>query len=161
MNFCPQWIFDIASANTALDFISRDLELDAYAKKYERGLGEHYEVVSYSLISEGAEELLRFLAEIGEDSAAECLHSFIYKRTKFESKGKPRKMKSLLSTALDPDREPNYSVDQTMRNFRSFVFGLRAKTEFFAPESWKLADEENIDWLGELVAEEVSLFSLL
>ena len=73
-------------------------------KNMKRGLSEHYETISYSLIYEGAEEMLRFLDEIGEEAAAETLHSFIYSRTKFESKGKPRKLKTLLSTALDPRR---------------------------------------------------------
>ena len=48
--------------------------------------------------------MLRFLDEIEEEAASECLHSFIFSRTKFESKGKVRKLKSLLSTALDPER---------------------------------------------------------
>lgn len=161
MSFCPQWILDISCARAAQEFITHELDLDAYAKKYERGLSEHYEVVSYSLIYEGAEEMLRFLDEIGEDSSSETLHSFIYSRTKFEAKGKPRKMKSLLSSALDPTRDLEYNIDITAKNFRSFVFGLRSKTEFFAPESWNITDEEHVGWLGELLNEEISFFSTL
>ena len=93
MNFCPEWVFDICCARAAQEFISHDLELETYAKKYERGLAEHYEAISYSLFHEGAEEMLRFLDEIGEEAAAETLHSFIYSRTKFESKGKPPQVK--------------------------------------------------------------------
>ena len=78
MNFCPEWVFDICCARAAQEFISHDLELETYAKKYERGLAEHYEAISYSLFYEGAEEMLRFLDEIGEEAAAETLHSFIY-----------------------------------------------------------------------------------
>ena len=118
MGFCPQWVFDVCCARAAQEFISLDLDLETYAKKYEKGLSEHYEVVSYSLIYEGAEEMLRFLDEIGEDSSSETLHSFIYSRTKFEAKGKPRKMKSLLSSALDPTRDLQYNIGITTKNFR-------------------------------------------
>lgn len=161
MSFCPQWVFDIACARAAQEFISHDMTLEAYAKKYERGLSEHYEVISYSLIYQGAEEMLRFLDEIGEDAAAETLHSFIYSRTKFESKGKPRKLKTLLSTALDPQREMTYGTDEAMKQFRGFVFRLRSKNEFYAPDGWNISDEEHIDWLAELMNEEISFLSSL
>ena len=44
MSFCPQWVFDIACARAAQEFISHDMTLEAYAKKYERGLS----AVSYT-----------------------------------------------------------------------------------------------------------------
>ena len=161
MNYCPEWVFDICCARAAQEFISHDLELETYAKKYERGLAQHYEAISYSLFYEGAEEMLRFLDEIGEEAAAETLHSFIYSRTKFESKGKPRKLKTLLSTALDPQKELTFGPELALKHFRGFVFRLRSKNEFFAPDGWNIADEEHIEWLGELLNEELSLFSSL
>ena len=159
MGFCPQWVFDVCCARAAQEFISLDMDLETYAKKYEKGLSEHYEIVSYSLVSEAAEEMLRFLDEIDEEAAFECLHSFIFSRTKFESKGKVRKLKSLLSTAVDPERDLNFYPNVTTKNFRGFVFSLRSKNEFFAPDGWNISDEEHIDWLAELINQELSLFN--
>ena len=38
MGFCPQWVFDVCCARAAQEFISLDLDLETYAKKYEKGL---------------------------------------------------------------------------------------------------------------------------
>ena len=36
MGFCPQWVFDVCCARAAQEFISLDLDLETYAKKYEK-----------------------------------------------------------------------------------------------------------------------------
>jgi len=66
-----------------------------------------------------------------------------------------------LSTALDPQKELTFGPELALKHFRGFVFRLRSKNEFFAPDGWNIADEEHIDWLGELLNEELSLFSSL
>ena len=77
MGFCPQWVFDVCCARAAQEFISLDMDLETYAKKYEKGLSEHYEIVSYSLVSEAAEEMLRFLDEIDEEAAVEKIAQYL------------------------------------------------------------------------------------
>ena len=40
--YCPSWIFNLCVARTAYDFITSDLPIKSYAKKYAAGLSEHY-----------------------------------------------------------------------------------------------------------------------
>ena len=74
-----------------------------------------------------------FLDEIEEEAASETLHSFIFSRTKFESKGKVRKLKSLLSTALDPERDLNFYPNVTLRIFEALFLVCALKMSFLLP----------------------------
>ena len=62
--FCPEWIFNLCVARTAYEFIISDLPIKAYAKKYEKGLSDHYQSVTHEEIEASAELILRFLVEI-------------------------------------------------------------------------------------------------
>ena len=42
MNNCPGWIFDVAVAAAAEEFLAGELPLQTYCEKYAEGLAQHY-----------------------------------------------------------------------------------------------------------------------
>ena len=97
--FCPYWIFNICVARTAYEFIISDLPIKAYAKKYEKGLSEHYQGITHEEIEAGAELLLRFLVEINAEKSDELLNSYVYFTLKFDHPGSKRKLKGIFGKA--------------------------------------------------------------
>ena len=75
--YCPNWIFDIAVARTASEYLSSEIGVDAFAKKYAEGLSEIYNDVPVESILGPAEAMMLFLAEIeAGDMAVELLNDF-------------------------------------------------------------------------------------
>ena len=62
--FCPAWIYDIAVARTASEFLSSDMTVEAFARKYSEALSANYREISVEALQEPAEAMLMFLAEI-------------------------------------------------------------------------------------------------
>ena len=72
--FCPEWVFNLSVARTAYEFIISDLPIKAYAKKYSKGLSEHYtSEVNPEEIETEAELLLRFLVEINAENSSNSI----------------------------------------------------------------------------------------
>ena len=82
-NFCPEWVFSICSANTAVEFLSEDTSIESCAKKYVTELNTKYSQIEAELISLSAQELLLFLSEIDAgESAVPLLNDYIFNRLK-------------------------------------------------------------------------------
>ena len=64
MPHCPSFMFDVASARAAAEFLSSEIGLEAHSQKYSNGLLEIYEDVTLDDINFAAEGMLQFLAEI-------------------------------------------------------------------------------------------------
>ena len=78
MSFCPDWVFDIAVAKVAMDFLSTDVPIYAVSNKYAEGLSEKYSSITKEQISEPAESVLHFLAEVNAgDEAVTFLNGFV------------------------------------------------------------------------------------
>ena len=52
MVFCPDWVFEIAIARTAHEFLANDVPMFAAAGKYSDGLAEKYAPIDKSEINE-------------------------------------------------------------------------------------------------------------
>ena len=77
MSFCPDWVFDIAVATAAMDFLSTEVPIYAVSNKYAEGLSEKYSSITKEQICEPAESLLHFLAEVNAgDEAVTFLNGF-------------------------------------------------------------------------------------
>ena len=61
--YCPDWLYNLAVARAAYEFIISELPIKAYAKKYASGLSEHYEEIKTEEVENEAELILRFLVE--------------------------------------------------------------------------------------------------
>ena len=98
--FCPDWIFNLAVARTAYEFIISELPIRSYAKKYALALSEGYEEIKFEEIENEAELLLRFLVEINAEKSDELLNNYVYFCLKFIQNGQKRKLKikKILST---------------------------------------------------------------
>jgi len=158
MSFCPDWMFDACIARAAQDFLTFELPLMAVSKKYANGLSEAYSEVRPEEIVAGAEEIVRFLGEVDAgDAAADILRGFSYYRLKFEGFNKPRKLKSMFSSADDPVKEKKYSAEESVKKFKAYVFALRSDSAPTAPAGWKIEDETELAHLSEVASRSVNI----
>ena len=162
MPHCPSFLFDVASARAAAEFLSSEIGLEAYSQKYSEALLEIYEDVTSDDISFAAEGMLQFLVDIeAGESAVQLLHSFTYYRIYFEGPNRQRKLKPLFGTIEDPIKVKDWSKENAPKAFRAFVFGLRSNTVPNPPKGWHLESEESTPLLAKLAAEQLSLIDLL
>ena len=158
LRFCPNWVYDISVSRAASEFLSSELTLDAFAKKYSEGLSLAYSPVSAEAVKAQAEEIMMFLSEVDAgEMATELLNSFSYFRLYYEAVGRPRKLKPLFGSIEDPVKNDEVMLGNTTKAFRAYVFALRSKTVPEAPPGWRLEDEENVPNLAELASKTVSL----
>ena len=92
--------------------------------RYSKGLTEHYRQVSEVEISHPAEEILRFLSEQKKPQyeAHEKANFFVFNRLKFDGIKGERKLKGIFGNAFTGDKKKKYSVEETVKNFKAFVF---------------------------------------
>ena len=160
--FCPSFIFEMASARAAAEFLGEEFGLEAFSGKYAEGLGSRYSEVDQDSLHQAAEGMIQFLSEIeAGENAVELLHSFVYFRLYFEGPGRPRKMKPMFGSIEDPVKQKEHSIEAATKAFRAFVFGLRSNTVPHAPVGWKLEDEESLPIMAELAAKKLNMIDLL
>jgi hypothetical protein len=160
--YCPNWIYEISVARTALEFLSAEVTLDKMAAKYADALSEKYAPIPPELFEAQAEAMLLFLSEIeAGDTAAELLNDFCYFRLTQEGAGKPRKMKPLFGALEDPIKTQEYSAESAGKAFRAYVFALRSNTVPKALPGWMLETDENVPFLAELAAKKLTLLDVL
>jgi hypothetical protein len=157
-NFCPEWVFSICSANSAIEYLSQETFIESCAKKYSVGLSAHYSIIEPELLALSAQELLLFLSEIDAgESAVTLLNSYIFNRLKFEATRKPRKIRGIFGSAFDPTKVQEYSSEKCIKLFKAMIFGLRSKANPSAPSGWDLSQEENLEWFGILLSQKTSI----
>ena len=161
MGFCPEWVFNICSARVAYEYLGTEMPVNAVAGKYAGGLSKHYDQLKVEELLVESEDILRFLAEINVEDASETLQDYIYFTLKFEKLNTPRKLKSIFGSALDSSKKKDYRPGSALKHFKAYVFGLRSGTVEQATPGWQPTDEENLDFLGELFAAEVSIIDAL
>jgi len=162
--FCPQWIFDICAVRVAGEFISSELTLEAYSKKYSEGLNSLYnkQEITPEFICGVAQTILEFLSEIeAGEQAFELISNFTYFRLHFESLNQPRKMKPLFGNIEDGAKVNEIKPDLSLKTFRAFVFGLRSNTTPIPPADWKLENDEHLVKIKEIINKQVSILDSL
>lgn len=133
--------------------------MTSIAKKYARGLTEHYEPVTFEYLNSISEQKLRILSEIeAAEKAVVILNSYVYRRYKFHRDNKPRKIVGLFSSALDGTKTPIIEHEEACKMFKAFIFSIRSNIYNYAPAGWTIVQEPDATWLGELVAEPSSIF---
>jgi hypothetical protein len=160
--YCPTWIYDIAVARTAVEFLSSDMSIEAFAKKYAEALSEDYNELPIEAFQKPAEGMLIFLSEIeAGDVAAELLTDFCYFRLYNESVGRPRKMKPLFGALEDGVKLAECNGEATIKAFRAYVYGTRSNTVPRAPAGWRLEDDEYVPKLSEVATKTMSVLDLI
>jgi len=159
---CPDFIYDMAVARTASEYLSSELALDAFAKKYADGLSERYTAIAQESFQGPAEGVLQFLSEIeAGEQAVELLGDYAYFRLYFEGVGRPRRMKPLFGSLEDGAKAPQINVADAAKAFRVYVFGQRSNTAPKAPDGWQLENETAVPVFAALAAKSVSVIDLL
>ncbi len=155
--YCPDWIFNLAVARTAYEFIISELPIRSYAKKYSVSLSEKYEQVKFEEIENEAELLLRFLVEINAEKSDELLNDYVFFCLKFVQNGQKRKLKGIFGTAFDGTKEKKYLEKLTLKSFRAYVFGLRSGVSEKPSAGWDIKEEEELEFLNEIIAKEANI----
>ena len=160
--FIPGWVFEIAIMRTASEYLSSEVGIEAFGKKYAQGLAAIYkETLPPEVFVETAQQIIEFLAEIeAGEQAVSILNDFCYFRLYNEGVNRPRKMKSMFGTIEDPAKTQEYNSENTIKAFRAYVFGLRSNTVPEAPEGWRLENDEHIDKLKPLIEASVSVLDM-
>lgn len=155
--YCPKWVFDICVAVSAESFIVDDILIDISAKRFSRGLNQHYREVKLLEIKYGAEAIIRFMGEIKNPQYEpyERLRQFLYYTLKFEKNFflSKRKFKTLIGSPFNGTKKKEYSEDLTLADFKKFIYSLRADLVEKAPMSWDIRgdDEDDIGFLKDLL----------
>lgn len=158
----PDFIFDIAVARCAGEFLSSELSLDSFARKYAQGLTELYDDVDVASIQDPAEQILLFLSEIDVgDEAVNLIGDFVHFRLYYEGVGRPRKMKPLFGALDDGAKAKTWSPEAVVKSFRAFTFGLRSKSVPGAPAGWRIEDDTHLPRFGPIVEKQLSVLDIL
>jgi hypothetical protein len=126
--FCPEFVYEICVGLSIHDFLCKDLPLPMLSKHYSGGLSEHYKAVTEEEISYPAEEILRFISDQKNPQyeAHDKANFFIYNRLKFDGIRGERKLKGIFGNAFTGDKSKKYFAEETVKNFKAFVFSLRS-----------------------------------
>ncbi len=159
---CPAWIFDVAVARVASEYLSADLPIEAFGTKYANGLSVKYSDINAEELVESAQLILEFLAEVeAGESAVPIINEFCFFRLYFIKVGVPRKMKPMFGSIEDPAKQKEYSGQLMIKAFRTHTFNVRGNPDLAAPAGWKLEDDENLTDFGELIKKQASLLDSL
>jgi uncharacterized protein (UPF0332 family) len=159
--FCPEWVFSLCCAQTAKDFLSTNNTINVISKKFSTELSTLYNEVKFEEISDASEKILQFLSEINaQEEAVNFLNDYIFNRVSFNANGSERKIKSMFSSAFDPEKVKEYNSEKTLKNFRANIYSIRNNVMGKATPGWVIDEVEDIDWLGELFNQDVNIKDL-
>ena len=159
---CPRFIYELAVARSAMEFLGSEMALETFAKKYAEGLSELYSAVTVDIVQGAAENMLQFLSEIeAGELAVELLNDFVHYRLMFEGPGRPRKLKSIFGSIEDPVKTPEINPEEAAKEFRAFVFAMRANTVPRAPSGWQLEHDPHLPQFSELAKKTISVLDIL
>ena len=156
--YCPNWIYQISVARVVSEYLSSEMGIEAFVKKYNQGLSSRYDPIPVESFNDPAEQIIIFLGEIeAGDSAVELLNNYTYFKLYFETLNVPRKLKSMFGSIEDSVKVPLETSDSALKSFRAYIFGLRSGTVPTPSEGWRLEDDENVPNLSKLASQTVSI----
>ena len=115
------------TAQSGIEFLTGSSTLSAIVKKYSRGLGEHYNTLNWQYLEGISEDKLRILSEIeAADNAVPILNAYIYRKFKFHSDNRPRKITGLFSSEFKGEKFPLLIIRRFVKVLRHLflAFGL-------------------------------------
>lgn len=162
MSYCPEWIFDAAASQVANEYLTQEMPMRNFAKKYSEGLSEKYSQVAAEEIEMVSEEMIRALDEVNaDDEAVNLLNSYTFFRLVYEGNSIKRKMKPLFGTVDAPTSTKNYDIDTSMKRFRAYLFSVRSSVAVLAPPGWRLSIFEDLPFLKKIAEKPVNLLDIL
>ena len=152
--FMPDWVLGFTCSYIAFRFVTGNIPLQAFANKYSKSLSERYIDASSKKLLNVSQDMLYFLATFESLNHMAIVESYMFNSLNFTKKGKKRKIKTLFGSALDGQKQAT-THDTSLRDFKNFVFRLRADNQYTAPKGWNLTDEQGIKWLLDIYAQKV------
>lgn len=151
MSFCPKWLYEVACASAAAEYLSRQIDLKTVASVYAGTLSEFYSPISAEEVATVIAPMLHFLDEINAgDNAAPVITGFCYYRVTYDQPNKPRKMKGFFGAADEPVKTKDYSSDSAVTSFKAYVYAMRNGVAEMAPAGWNRTDVEGSEVIKKL-----------
>ena len=124
-------------------------------------MNAEYDNVDPIVISDLAEQMIRFLSEVdaGEEAVL-FLDGFIYFRLNYESTTKTRNLKPMFGNPEAAVAAVN-QID-VLKRFKAYVFGLRSNNSPTPPPGWNMArDSQNLKNVNALVTTSINPLDFL
>ena len=152
-NFCPDWILSVAVGIVVGDALMGTTSILANSQKFSDGLSKHYEEITKDFISDTANDIIAELHDIGIDEfTPRFVKSFVFNKIKFKDNGGSRRF-NVFYNQFKGEKSPTNSR-KLVSSFKAFVFRCRAQKVSLAPKSWNIHQEEQLDWLLNLVQQD-------
>ena len=147
--YCPDWIFDIISAEVAAIYLKNDIALSLGAEKYASGVSSEYQEFSGDEVAVTSEEMIRLLGELeAGEAAVTLLEGFAYFRLFYSFQGVKRKLNPMFGSVSSAVKEKEYSTQSTVKRFKAYLFAYRSDKAVLAPSGWSLATQTEIELLS-------------
>ena len=160
--YCPDWIFEIISAEVASLYLKNDVPLEMGASKYVSGLSENFEELSSQEISSLAEESIRLLGDLeAGELAVPLLQGFAYFRMHYAFQGVKRKLKPMFGDVTSGTKEKEYAAHASFKRFKAYIFAYRSDKALLAPDGWSLSTQTDIKILAEIASQNESPLDFL
>ena len=159
--YCPAWIYSIICNEICKNYVTSELDISAFAKKYASKAEQTFGDLDATKLSAGAEAIIRFLGTVEGVDVVQVCNAFTYNTALFERDGSPRKTKGLFKKddaqgvkleAVDEDAEKK--AGQMIRNMLQYdmeVYKIDTSSVedigSMSPEefSWAFQNAETID----------------
>ncbi len=152
-NFCPDWILSVAVGIVVGDALMGTTSILANSQKFSDGLSKHYEEITKDFISDTANDIIAELNDIGIDEfTPRFVKSFVFNKIKFKDNGGNRRF-NVFYNQFKGEKSPVNSR-KLVSSFKAFVFRCRAQKVSLAPKNWNIHQEEQLDWLLNLVQQD-------
>ncbi len=160
--YCPDWIYDIISAEVASLYLKNDVPLEMGASKYVKGLSENYEELTTQEITSLAEEAIRLLGELDAgEVAVPLLQGFAYFRMMYSFQGVKRKLNPVFGNVASGTKEREYSQQASFKRFKAYIFAYRSDKAQLAPDGWSLGTQTDIKILADIASQNTSPLDFL
>tara|TARA_B100000242_G_scaffold165286_1_gene118077 strand:- start:31 stop:531 length:501 start_codon:yes stop_codon:yes gene_type:complete len=161
--YCPHFLYDVTVGCVMFDFLTKQYSLDMVGKKFAEALSDKYIEIPVEEITKPAEEGIRFMADLkgAEYEAHERVNHFIHYMLKFDGIKGPRKLKGLLGSAFDGDKQKTFSEEKFFKEFKAYCFALRAGSIPKAPSGWHIKNEKDLDFFTEVLNKDFGIQDLL
>lgn len=160
--YCPDWIYDIVSAEVASLYLKSDVPLEMGASKYVRGLSENYKEFSSQEISIFAEEAIRLLGDLeAGEVAVPLLQGFAYFRMHYVFQGVKRKLNPMFGDVASGTKEKEYSSQASLKRFKAYIYAYRSDKALLAPDGWSLGSQTEIKILADIAGQNTSPLDFL
>jgi len=145
-NAPPQFVFDMAAAQTARNFLSGTAPAEEVAERMAAGFEALYDTgqLADDLIK-AVERLLVFIESVNISDVDLLLHSFIYYTANFENLRTPRNKRPLFGGLLKPRPRDAARSQNAAKNFSTYAFGIGQGKAPLKPEEWTPESEEEME----------------